>query len=549
MSRPAAGRWVLAADGVAVVLLSLLPVWAWRREGAVATPELPAFMADTDVYIFGPDAGAWAQNALALHQGRLADLDPHRLPTWTMFTAAAMELTGWDVARSGHLVNRVEHLLLGPVLYALGRALGLNVLAFAAAALVVLQPTLLASSSRFGVDPTVTLMVPLMLLTAAWAGRWWWSAPLGGALAALTMISHLTALAFPLCGLLLCAASARGAWRGLAAVLLYAGAAWGVVHLTFDVFPMLPRDFFTNALAEGVAPTSDPSIGTQAASRDAAVELVRANAGHALDEAIRFVVRPFQPIFLPWAATVGLVWAGLVGPRPFSPRPDDDTRWRWVGRGLVALVEGVAVASALAPLLAFAAAKSPTRYSENLLPIAALVVMRGAAAVVAAGAALASWWPAVAARRGWGELAVGAVLTASWVAGEWREPHQRAPMMPSMTDRNALLVGRVLAEHFEPGGGAASALREVLPYAGLRYCPNTVCPFSEGEQAYRSCVEVLRKECPGEGPIPLVVTGSLTVEQRPALRVKFEDWVGTRLEPVAEVAGSTIYAIPRTGAL
>lgn len=544
----ASRRAVWALDLVAVLLLVALPILAWQREGVVPAAGQPGWIFESDQYLYGPDAAAWAQNALALEQGRYGDLDAHRLPTWTMLTAATMRLTGWDVALSGHLLNRLLHVLLGPVLYALGRVCGLRGLAFGAAALVVVQPMLLASACRFGVDPTVTFLVPFLLLTAWISGRTLWFAPIGGAVAALTMVSHLTALGFPLCGLLLCAASApRSWWRGPLAVVLYAAAGYLTFRAVFDVFPMLAENFFVDSLAEGVAPTH--GVTSQAGSREAALALVEANAPKALDRALRLVVTTFRPEFVPWGASVALVWLGFVGPHAFAAGQPGEGIGGRVGRVFRSAVQAFAVASAMAPLLAFAAANSPERYSDNLMPVGALVMATGAATVVAAvGAAVglrAAWAPA----RGPVELVLSVGLALGWTWGEWHEPHQRAAILAPAEERAALPVGRELAKHFPPGGGGASAMREVLPYAGLTYCPNTVCPFRDDEIGYRACVAVLRKECPGEGDIPLVVMEGLTIEQRSELRAHFEEWVGTRLEPVATVNGARIYAIPRDGEL
>jgi hypothetical protein len=538
----------LALDAAALLGLLALPILAWNREGVTRSAGQAWWEVDTDPYLFGPDAGAWAQNALALHQGRLADLDPHRLPTWTLFTSWTMDLTGWDVVYAGHLVNRAEHVLLGPVLYLLGRSLGLGALSVAAAALVVIQPALLAAACRFGIDPTVTFLVPLMLLTARWGGRVWWLAPLSGAVAGLTMVSHLTAVAFPLCGLLLCLVSGRGVWRRLLAGILYGLAAWLTFKWVFSVFPMLPSVFFENAIAEGISPTAGAAPSSQATSREAALEILKANGGKALDGALVFIAEHFRPTALPWALGVALVWLGLLGPGAVRALPAGGG-WR-ARAGAVARsgLEGLAVASALAPLLAFAASKAPERYSENLLPVAAFVTVRGGATVLAFAAALAGLRLAPRWRRLL-EPALFAAAALIWGVGAWREPHAAAPVKASPEERRALPIGRALAEHFPPGGAGASALREVLPYANLRYCPSTVCPFSDTEASYAQCVTILQKECAGEGDIPLVVVDGLTTEQRSERRAHFEEWVGTRLAPVATVGNAKIYALPREGGL
>lgn len=546
--------WLTAGvDALVVVALAALPFFAWRREGVVSVPGKAWWIVESDQFLYGPDAAAWAQNALALHQGRLGDLDPHRLPTWTLFTVGSMRVFDIDVALAGHLVNRAEHVLLGPVLYLLGRMLGLRGFAFAAAAILVAQPALLASACRFGVDPTVTLMVPLTLLAARVAGGRWWFAPVAGAVAGLTMVSHLTALAFPICGLLLLVASGRGWWRRLAAALLYSAAVYLVFRWVFSVFPMLPEAFFKDSLAEGIAPTGD-DIGEagRAASRDSALTLLRTNAPLALNAALRLIAATFAPIGVPWALSVALIWLGFIGPnavRRVRPPVGVGAARHLAGRVLRSLAEGVAIASACAPLIAFAAAKSPDRYSDNLLPVAALLIARGGATLVAAAVHALSFYRPIYALRWRIEVGIAGMLAIGWGYGEWREPHQRSAVLAPAFERNALAVGRALAERFPAGIGAASCLREALPYAGLLYCPNTVCPFTDNEPGYRRCVEILRKECPGAGDIPLIVTDNLTPEQCPTNRVHFDAWVETRLAPVATAGGSRIYALPRTGEL
>ncbi|HNC94672.1 MAG TPA: hypothetical protein PKW90_01040, partial [Myxococcota bacterium] len=112
---PAATLW-LGADGVAVVFLLVWGGMLWPMGGGDG---LPFWATITDKMLFGPDAAAWAANALAFFDRRYDDLDFHRMPTWTLMTAAGMT-TGLDVVLSGHLVNHLMHLLLPVVLYFLG---------------------------------------------------------------------------------------------------------------------------------------------------------------------------------------------------------------------------------------------------------------------------------------------------------------------------------------------------------------------------------------------------------------------------------------------
>ena len=550
--KPGLDRLAPALDAIAIGLVAILPTLAWQREGVTPAEGKPSWVFDSDQYLYGPDAAAWAQNALALHQGRLADLDPHRLPTWTILTAGAMRWLDLDVAMAGHLVNRAEFVLLGPVVYLLGRALGLRAFALLAAALVAMQPMLLASACRFSVDPTVTFLVPLTLLTAWCAGRWWWTAAFGGMIAGLTMVCHLTTIAYPATGLLFCLAAGRGWWR-VASLVLYAAGAYLVFRYVFSIFPILPDEFFRDALAEGITPTGgDLTSAGREAAREHALETLRVNAPVALDTAVRLILSTFRPVLVPWAVLLPVAWLGCLGPDAVR-RPAEavtgSAAWATARRVGGSLAGGFALATASAPLVAFAAAKSPERYSWNLLAAGAVLFARGAATLVAGLVHLPLPGPGRAALRGRLELGLAVACTAAWAWGEWEEPHQRAPITAPMEERRALSIGQALSEHFPPGIGAASCLREALPYAGLTYCPHTVCPFDDNEVGYRRCVAILREECTGEGDIPLVVTGGLTLEQRGEKRAHFETWIGTRLKPVANAGGADIYAIPRTGDL
>lgn len=537
--------WILDV----LVAVALAAAGARMLAGVPGPPgdDLPWWANGSDAYVWGPDAGAWALNALALANGRWEDLDPHRMPSWSIFTATAMRLLGLDVALAGHFVNKLFHVLLGPVLYGLGRASGMRAGAVAAALLGVAQPVLLASAGRYGVDPTVTFMVPLTLLAGWAAGRWWPLAPIAGVVAGLTTVCHLTALGFALPGLLICLLAGRGWWRLLGAGL-YLGVAAATVYGIYAVFPTIPRDFVAGVFAEGIAPAAGTSVAEQVHQKDAALATLQANAPAALDTVVANVLRAFRVPHLPWALLLALPWLGIVGPPAVEGLVEGEgslgrRALRGLGRGLVA---GLPLAATLLPLVALAAAGAPSRYSDNLLPVAGVVVMRGLSTVVAPVGVLVARYVAPAVAYAAEVLAFAWV---AWVAWPVAENPASVGMGVPPEEARAMPVGKALAEHFESGVGAAAPLREALPYAGMVYCPTTVCPFTDDEAGYLQCVDIIRQECRGDGPIPYVVTPGLTPEQETEPRRHMDDWISGKLEPVATVGSTRIYALPREGGL
>jgi hypothetical protein len=192
--------------------------------------------------------------------------------------------------------------------------------------------------------------------------------------------------------------------------------------------------------------------------------------------------------------------------------------------------------------LLFTAAELPARYSENVLPMGGLLYYRGASLVVAGMAQFVGRAKSPLS-RGLSEFAIlgmgFSVQRISPPDENWGEPP------PS--DARALEVGRALARHFPAGTAAASPLREALPYAAMRYCPNTVCPGGPSDADMEGCVAILRRECAGEGPIPLVVAPGLSVEQEGPFGKQLGAFVGARLAPVETVGDIKIYSLPRTG--
>jgi hypothetical protein len=542
-------RVARAFDALAVAILLLLPFQGWHRAGAVSS----GWRYVSDRYITGPDSASWAENAVAFAQGRYGDLDDHRMPTWTLLTGITMTLTHLDVASAGHLLNRGMHLLLGPAVYALGRAVGLRGAAFAAAAMVAFHPALLSAAAVFGVDPTVELLVVATLLSARVAGRWWWFAPVAGMIGGLTATAHLTAIAFWVTGAAMCVFTGRAGWRWLA-LLLYLGSAALTVYAVYRVFPLMPRDMVTDVFAEGISTTAgNTSPAAAAASRAAALQTLQANAPRAVTTALNRIVTEFH-LGTPWTFSIALFWAGLLGPRAFQPgehvlgAPRWKERLRWAARSVG---EGLPLVLACAPMVALAAANAPARYSQNLLPVGILLLARGASTMVAgvhAAGLRFRWWRLDAVRAAMlaeGVLALGCVLR------DQADDLQRAPLPRQNGEdpaEQALQLGKVLAERFPAGGGAASILRDPLPYAGMPYCPHTACPMSATEQGFAECITIMRHECQGDGPIPYVVIDALPNDQLTPARRAMDAWITAASQPIAISGDARIYAIPRTGA-
>lgn len=528
-------RLLIALDVGAVLTIvcagrSLLP--------ADTHPDGAPFWARTwDVIIFGPDAGAWAANAWAIHDGRFADLDPHRLPTWPMLVGTLMKLLP-DVALAGHLVNHLFQALMPLSIWGLARGTSGRATAFAAGFAAAMIPATVTAAQRFGVDPTVAFFVPFSLFLAWASARVWWLAPVGGAAAALCAVAHLTTLPFPIVGLLLVLLHGKPGWRRWASLVMWGAALYGTVRWVLTWYPALPSQFVGNVLAEGIAPEHNASAGqvADAAKETAALDVLRANAPKAVDDAIRFVVQTLRPAWLDWRLALALPWLGLVGPLDRTVPPG-----RAVLRGLAT---GVPLLACMAPIVAFHAADAPARYSENLLPVAALLLVRGAMVLPSlVDLALGRWAPVATGLA-------GTIVAGAWSWERFQTPRvQYALPPPRIEELLPQAVGTALREHFPTGIGAVCPYREALGYGGWLYCPNATCPSNVGEQDFRFCVEIMRKECPGTGDIPYVVFPYLRSDLTWPARTAMDRWITDSLPPVADVVGggghATIYAVPR----
>jgi len=507
-------RWGLDAALLLVLLilgmlfLPGLHAGSGADDGATwaAAQDLPFWASSDDLLLVGPDAGAWASSAHAVHQGDWSALDEHRMPTFSLLVAALMVVQP-DVALAGHLVNHAAMLLLPLVLYGLGRIGGGHGVGFAAGFLVACCGPLINASRLYGVDPLIFFLIPASLLLTAAVRRWWWLAPAAGVLVALTTSAHFTTLpmwAPPL--LLLILAGPKPWWRRLLAIALFLAAGLGLMWWIFSIFPFPTSGELAQNVSEGIAPGSGNAAAPTMSQQ--AMTILESGMGTAVDRAIAGVMAVLKPSWVPWYLGLALPWLGAIG-LGLAKREDDDPGARPLWKRMLFSIDlplGVVLLSYMAPLPFLAAADAPERYGWNLLPIAALLIVRGLAAIslpIEHGIRMA-WarWPV-------GALTMVVAVAVAWAS--WNNGHgNRYVLPPSMDGREVRQLGELIGENFPAGGGAVCSVREALAHAGRQYCPSSPCPISIGERFYTQCLKTIGAECTGDGPVPVVVVQQAT---------------------------------------
>jgi len=502
------------------------------------THDLPFWATVDDLLLLGPDAGAWASSAHAVHQRDWTALDEHRMPTFSLVVGLAMVFQP-DVALAGHLVNHLAMLLTPLVLFGLGRIRGSRGVGFGAGFLVACCGPLINASRLYGVDPLIFFLLPASLLATMLVRRWWWLAPAAAVLVAAATATHFTTLpmwAPPLLFLIL--VGPRTWWKRLAAIALFLATGAGLLWLIFQIFPFPTTAELAHNVSEGIAPGSG---STQAPTLNAeALGILQSGMGTAIDRAITDIMVILRPSWLPWYLGLALPWLGAVGIGLTRRKPQAGASALWKRMLLsVDLPMGLVLLSYLAPLPFLAAAQAPERYGWNLLPIAALLLMRGLAsmALVLEHGVHHLWrrWPT-------GILAMGVGLAVAWAA--WNNGHgMRYVLPPSMDGKEVRQLGELIEEHFEPGGGAMCTVREAAAHAGRQYCPRSPCPISLGERFFEQCLTTIDVECSGDGPVPVVVIQHATRLPHTALepadggptrpeRAAFDAWMLERYEPL-----------------
>lgn len=533
-----------ALDLLALLAVAGMAAWLWptdRQPVEVDLGEIPWWGSARDLLLEGPDAGEWARNTQLLAQGRLDELDHHRLPSWMVLVALAMGLTG-DVVLAGHLVNRLLFLLLGLTAFGLGRLGGGRMVGLLAAALAMGLPHVLSNSQRFGIDMAIAALVPAAMLAALLASRRPTLGLPAGLLAGFVAGLHYTTPPFLLPPLLLLVLVGRG-WRGrlVAAGSWLLGAAIAV-RLLMVVYPVPSLQVFLNDIANGIAPA--PPGAAQQATLRTALEGVREGLPRHMNVAFVQAVQTLRVALLPWGILVALPWAGVLG---LGLRPPAVGAGRPL-RAFLARTDlgaGLCLLFCLAPLPVLVGVGAPERYGANFLPFAAVLMARGAGSLLhLAEAILRALW--VRAPRG--PLLVLGLLPFCMAALQAREGLRRVPP-PQAVDIGAVLLARALQASFPPGSGVASPMREPLVLAGLEFCPRRVCPTEAREEHYERCLRVLAQECAGEGPIGYVWTNARHFYDPNARRAEMDAWVAQRWPDAEEIRygefQARVYRIPR----
>ncbi|MSQ01145.1 MAG: glycosyltransferase family 2 protein [Myxococcales bacterium] len=504
--KPPALRSAWWREAALVAVLVALGLYHWLPDG------LPGWLTPQDQLIDGLDAGEWADQARAYNAGQYGALDGHRMPTWTFLSGL---LAGLGVPVAGHVVNHLLQVALGPVIYGLGRAWGMGRGAsLFAGALVASNAVLVLASRRFGVDPTLTTLLPLCLLAAHTVRVRWWLGGVAGSAAAFCAASHFTTLAYPVpvaLSVLILAASGERLRAGFAFGL---GSALTWVAL-FQVFPWIGM----NQLLQGVAESASheaagvpgmPDWGTLIAR---ALQAARTELGGALVSYVGRIHAGGAPALLVAALVVlGVSGVGLEDRQPGAPA--QARRPGWLGGGVLLL--------ALGPLPVLLSMRAADRYTDNGLPIATLLAVRGVAVLLAA---LPRSW------RGVGDGVVGALL-AIWAAFPTLRGIPPSGLETALIERD---VGALLSKFVPPGGCVVSPMREAVAYADVTFV-RTGCPDAPTEGAFRSCLASLRWQCPGQETLYWVVFERTPLDERHAALKAMDAWAVEGYPVVARAA-------------
>jgi hypothetical protein len=555
-------RWgwdVLSLALLLAVGLALLPAFGGGvrepPDRAILNAEpLPCWATTDDLLLVGPDAGAWASAAIQVRRGAWDRLEIHRMPTFPLLVGGLLHLQP-DVALAGHLLNHLLMLGLPLVIYGLGRAGGGRALGLAAGMLVIGLGPPIGASRMYGVDPTITFMVPTALLATVAARRWWWLAPAAGLITAVACVSHFTTFPMFLPPLLfLVLGGPRPGWRRSVACLAFLGAGAALVWGLSRIFPFPGPLVLGQAISEGIDPGS-AEVPARELSEGARV-ILQAGAGGALIRAARDSLSLVSPAWLPWGLAGALALLGVLGPGLGPPRPEAGRLRRARALPPLDLPLGLALLATLAPLPVLAAAGAPERYGCNLLPAVALLVVRGIFA-------LPRWiGHGVRPPRGrWLIGAFGLPMALAVVLGAWSNGQDaRAQHLPGAEALPARQLGELIQAHFPPGGGAVCSLREAAAHAGRGSCPATPCPFEASESSFRTCLAIIAAECGGVGPVPYVVVEQVAGSPHQALagggggprrpaQVAFDAWLLGRYAPVATLETrqfrASVLALPR----
>jgi hypothetical protein len=517
--------WRVLADVAAIVALVALGLTVWPMDG---DPGVPWWAGPSDPLLEGPDSGAWAANILAWTTGDTQYLEPQRMPTFILFSGAASAWTA-NVALAGHLVNHLAHLLSPLCVYGIGRLMGSRSVGIGAGMLTAVCPFLVQASWRFGVDPTVAFIIPFSLFMALLAARWWWLGPLAGLAGGLAMTAHFTTLFHAVPPAIAILLFSRGWGNRSKAFLGYGIGVFLTWKLIFQTFVWGGVATLSEAVPEGIVKGAQGTAGQTETDWSGPLAVLQENIGDAVGNSIQLVMGALHGNMLPWEWALVCAWLGVLG-IGLGRVGEKGRMTRWLG--LLEWRGGLVLLLSLGPLPLLAAAQAEARYSYNLLPIVALLFVRG---MVGPLLLLDRVICRVFKRWRAGVLALIVVFLVGrdfWGASLWKHK----PLPPPMSARAGWLIGKAINANFDAVGGVVCPFREAIPYTGGRYCPKTRCPSEVNIEAFWDCAEIMDAQCDGEGPLPYVVIWRRAHDERDVSRKAMDQWAIETWGTVEEIA-------------
>lgn len=562
----AGARVGVALDGLGALLVLVMPLWLWPRAALppgvapdTPLPDAPWWGAWSDRVLDGPDAAEWAVNSQRMAAGAFELLDRHRMPSWLLLVAGAMR-SGLDVVTAGHLVNR--GMFLGAVLsvYLLARVSSGRLAAVLAATMVVADQHLGLGVQRFGIDAAIEAMLPLGLAVAFLTReRWWLGLPAGLVLGWVALL-HQTALPFVVPALWIAAVCGPAGWRRYGGAVLLGVGVCVVFAVIARIFPFPGLAELAQDVNEGAQPGSGSAAGAGART----VSLLQGSFAPGLNDAYVLLWQQMSGWLVPMKYLVPFGVIGVFGPcldvprlvpAPVAAAPaagvDIGGRLLRFGRALAAnSAVGLGLAACLAPLPFLAAAHAPTRYGENLLPFAAVLIARGAASVVAVlRRAVAAVWvsdlPAALIRVGGVALGIAAVVATTGLV----EARGLTRAQLGEDGISALALGSALRDAFPAGSAVACPMTESLLMAGLEPCRTEVCPVNEADAVVTACVDATIRACAVDGTLGYVALPQRQMYDPKARgRPVMDAFIAARVAPASTVqVGSftaLIYKVP-----
>jgi hypothetical protein len=435
-----------------------------------------------------------------------------------------------------------------------------------AATLVLADQHLGLGVQRFGIDAAIEAMLPLgIALAFLTRERWWLGLPAGVGVGWVVLL-HQTALPFVVPAVLvalLVGGPGGRRFAGAGALLVGAALIFGAISRIFP-FPTFAQ------IAQDVNEGAHPGAGNDAAAAADTAAMLRTTLSTGVNDAyvrlwaqmsgwivpIKYLV-PFGilGIFAPFLRVPAL-WPSASAPA-LDPKPPEIAPSRWV-KVRVFLWElahnssvGLALLTCLTPLPFLAAAHAPTRYGENLLPFAAVLLARGmgtvACALHRAVVAILPPWRALTI----GAWLVGAMLAVSAAYATTQRVAARGLTRARLSDESvgSLLLASALSEAFADGTKVACPMSEALLLTKLESCRAQPCPLTPDEPAVVACLQTLARTCGTRGTLAYVVLpGHQMYDPKARGRPALDAWIAERVPAQSSVQigefSALIYSVP-----